>query len=59
LIREFKEDEEMEFQVGGIIHDDLGCTRTKKSKFLYTLEIYWHTKTMVALGMLPKEEDFC
>jgi hypothetical protein len=57
LVREFKEDEEVEHQVGGII-PDLGCTRTRNSKFYRTLELYWHTKMMVALGMLPKEQDF-
>jgi hypothetical protein len=57
LVREFKEDEEVEHQVGGIILD-LGCTRTRNSKFYRTLELYWHTKTMVALGMFPKDEGF-
>jgi hypothetical protein len=31
----------------------------RNSKFYRTLELYWHTKTMVAIGMLPKEQDFC
>jgi hypothetical protein len=57
LVREFKDDGEVEYQVGGLI-PDLGCTRTRNSKFFRTLELYWHTKTMVALGMLPKDEDF-
>jgi len=56
LVKEFKDDEEVEQQVGGII-SDLGCTRTHKSKFYRTLELYWHTKKMVALEMLPKDED--
>lgn len=42
LAREFKEDEEVEHQVGGII-PDLGCTRTRNSKFYRTLELYWYT----------------
>jgi hypothetical protein len=57
LVREFKDDEDVEHQVGGLI-PDLGCTRSRNSKFFHTLELYWHTKTMVALGMLPKDEDF-
>jgi hypothetical protein len=48
LVRAYKEDEEVEEQVGGII-PDLGCTRTRNSKFYRTLELNWHTKTMVAL----------
>jgi hypothetical protein len=56
-IREFHDDEEVEAQVGSFI-PDLGCTRTHNSKFYRTLELYWHTKTMVAMGMLPKEQDF-
>jgi hypothetical protein len=55
LVREFKEDEEVEQYVGGII-SYLGCTRTHNSKIFKTLELYWHTKTMVALGILPKDE---
>jgi hypothetical protein len=57
LACEFKEDVEVDFQVGGVILE-LGCSRTKNSKFFHTLELYWHVKTMVALGMLPKDEDF-
>jgi hypothetical protein len=56
-IREFHDDDEVEAQVGSFILD-LGCTRTRNSKFYRTLELYWHTKTMVAMGMLPKEKDF-
>jgi hypothetical protein len=60
LTREFKDDEEVEFQVWGLIPNlDLGCTRTMNSKFFRTLELYWHMKTMVALGMIPKEEGVC
>lgn len=58
LARKFKEDVEVDFQVGGLI-PELGCSRTKNSKIFHTLELYWHTKMMVALGMLPKHEDFC
>jgi hypothetical protein len=54
-IREFKEDEEVEFHVGVCI-PDLGCTRTKNLKFYRTLEIYWHTKTMETIGMLPNSQ---
>jgi hypothetical protein len=55
LVMKFKDDEEIEQQVGGLI-SDLSCTRTHSSKFFYTLELYWHIKTMVALGMFPKDE---
>jgi len=44
--------------VGSII-PNLGCIGTHRSKFYKTLELYWHTQTMVALGMLPKDEDLC
>jgi hypothetical protein len=57
LVHEFKDDEEIEQLVGGLILD-LGCTRIRNSKFLRTLELYWNTKTMVALGMLSKEYEF-
>jgi hypothetical protein len=43
--------------VGDII-PNLGCTQTRESKFYRTLELYWHTKTMVAQGMLPKDQDY-
>jgi len=43
--------------VGGLI-PDLGCTETKKSKLFSTLELHWHTKMMVSLGILTKEEEF-
>jgi hypothetical protein len=56
-IRQFQEDEEVEAQLGGFI-PDLGCTKSRNSKFFRTLELYWHTKTLVAIGMLPKEQDF-
>jgi hypothetical protein len=39
LIMEFKDDEEVKFQVGGLI-PDLGCTRTRNSKLFCTLELY-------------------
>jgi hypothetical protein len=55
-IKEFHDDEEVEAQVGSFI-PDLGCTQTRNLKFYITLELYWHTKTMVAMGMLPKEQD--
>jgi hypothetical protein len=57
LTLEFKDDEKVEFQLGCLIHD-LGRTRTRNFKLFCTLELYWHTKSMVALGILPKEEDF-
>ena len=57
LVHEFKEDEEVEDQIGDLIQG-LGCTRTKNFIFFHTLELYWCTKTMVALGMLPKDGDF-
>jgi hypothetical protein len=57
LVCEFKEDSEVDLQVGRVI-PDLGCTKTQNSKFFHTLELYWHVKMMVALDMLPKDEDF-
>lgn len=39
FIREFKDDEEVDFQVDGLI-PNLGCTRTKNSKLLCTMELY-------------------
>jgi hypothetical protein len=53
---EFKEDSEVDFQVGRVI-SDLGCTSTRNSKFFHTLEIYWHVKMMVSFGMFPKDKD--
>jgi hypothetical protein len=57
IVREFKEVDEVEEEVGGLILD-MGCTRTKNSIFFCTIELYWHTKTLVALGLFPKDEDF-
>jgi hypothetical protein len=56
-MRWFKEDEEVEEQLGSFI-PNLGCTRSRNSIFFQTLELYWHTKTLVAIGILPKEQDF-
>jgi hypothetical protein len=39
LTREFKYDEDVDHRVGGLI-PDLGCTKTRKSKFFQTLELY-------------------
>jgi hypothetical protein len=39
LVLDFKEDVEVEHQFGGVIHD-LGCSRTRNSKFYHTLELY-------------------
>jgi hypothetical protein len=57
LVHEFKEDSEVDLKVGRVI-PDLGCTKTRNSKFFHTLELCWHVKTMVALDMLPKDEYF-
>jgi hypothetical protein len=57
LVGDFNDEEEVEHQVGGIIQN-LGCTKTENSKFYMTLELYWHIKMMVALGMLPKDQEF-
>lgn len=57
LIREFKEANEVDEEAGGLV-PGLGCTRTRNSIFFRTVELYWHTKTLVALGLLPKVEDF-
>jgi hypothetical protein len=56
-LREFQDDEEIEAQIGDLIMD-FGCSHSRNSKFFQTLELYWQTKTLVALGMLPKEQDF-
>jgi hypothetical protein len=53
LIHEFKEDDEVEKEVGGMVLD-LGCTRTHNSIFFRIVELYWHTKSMVSLGMFPR-----
>jgi hypothetical protein len=39
LTNEFKEDVEVEFEVGGVILE-LGCSKTNNSKFFHTLELY-------------------
>jgi hypothetical protein len=44
-------------QVGEIV-PDLGYTRNRDIKFHRIVELYWHAKTMVAQGMLPKEQDY-
>ena len=48
LANEFKDNEEIEQQVRGII-PNLVYTRTHNSQFHRTLELYWHNKTIVAL----------
>ena len=50
LIRAYEEDDKLEMKLEGII-PDLGCTCTKNSQFYKTLELYWHTKSMVTMGM--------
>jgi hypothetical protein len=57
LVREFKDVEEVETEVGDIILK-VGCTRTRNYVFFGTVEIYWHIKTLFSLGLLPKDEDF-
>jgi hypothetical protein len=42
----------------GEIFLDLGCTRNRDTKFHRTMELYRHAKTMVAQGVLPKEQDY-
>jgi hypothetical protein len=37
---------------------DLGCSRNMDTKFYMTLELYWHMKTMVTQGMLPRDQDY-
>jgi hypothetical protein len=56
LVREFKDDVEVEQQVRGLILD-LDCTRTRDSKFYQTRVVLAH-KNDGSLGMLPKDEDF-
>jgi len=57
LLKEFHDDEEVEAQVS-ILIPYLGSFRIHNSNFFRNLEFYWHTKTMVAMGKLPKEKDF-
>ena len=57
LLKEFHDEEEVEAQIGSLI-PDMGFSRTRNSKFYRTLELYWKTKTLVAMGMLPKEKNF-
>jgi len=57
LVHEFKEVDEVDKEVGGII-PYVGCTRSKNSFYFWMIELYWHIKTLVALGLLPKDEEF-
>jgi len=57
LVHDFKEADEVEAEVCGIV-PKVGCTCSKKSIFFRKIELYWHTKTLVPLGLLPKDEDF-
>jgi hypothetical protein len=57
LVHEFKEDSEVDLKVGRVI-PDLGCTKSRNSKFFHTLELFWHVKTMIVLDMLSKDEYF-
>jgi len=57
IIHTYHEDKEVGAQVGDIFLD-LGCTQSRESKFYQTLELYQDTKTMVAHGMLPKDQDY-
>jgi len=57
LVQKFKEVEKVENEVGGLI-PDLGCTKIRNSIFFCTIELYQHTKSLVSLGLFPKDEDF-
>jgi hypothetical protein len=57
IVHVYREDAEVDEEVGGIV-PDLGCTRNKDAKFNRTVELYWHVKIVVALGMLPKEKEY-
>jgi hypothetical protein len=50
MVQANKEDEEVE-QVGGII-PNLGCTRTKNSKYYKTSEFYWHDEEVEQVGSI-------
>ena len=54
LNRSYQENVDMDEKVGEIV-PDLGYTKNRDTKFHHTVELYWHAKTMVAQGMLPKE----
>jgi hypothetical protein len=56
-MREFQEDTDVEFQVGGFI-PNLGCTRTINLKFYHTLELYWYIKPWWPLVCLPRNDSF-
>jgi hypothetical protein len=51
MVRDFKYDDEVEAEVGGIVLN-VGCTRSRNFIFFRTVELYLHTKTLVALGLL-------
>jgi hypothetical protein len=57
LVKDFKDVDKVKVEVGDIV-PDVGCTQSKNSIFFRTVELYWNTKTLVALGLLPKDEDF-
>jgi len=57
MVQDYKEENEVEEHVGGIILD-LSCPRNMNYKFYRNMELYWNTKAMVAMGMLPKDHDF-
>jgi hypothetical protein len=42
----------------GEIFLDLAYTKNRDTKFHCTMDLYWHAKTMVAQGVLPKEKDY-
>ena len=54
LVRAYFEYNEVERQAQRIFLE-LSFSRYRDFHFYRNLELYWHTKTMVALGMCPKD----
>jgi hypothetical protein len=57
LSQAYQEENEVKEQVREII-THLGLSNTKDTKFYCMVELYWHDKTMLANGILPKEQDY-
>jgi hypothetical protein len=57
LIRAYKEDEYVDMQVPDIV-PNMSCTQNSDTKFHKTMELYWHTNTMVSQGILQKDQDY-
>jgi hypothetical protein len=56
-LRQFHDDEDFEAHIGRL-NPYMGFSHTRSSKLYRTLELYWKTKTLVFMGLLPKEKYF-